>query len=380
MAQRTKIGLLYSYNENWIGGTYYIENLVCSFNCLEPDNRPIVKIYTKSIPDFDRIQRISAYPFLQMVLINSNYNLVQKGINKLSTIFFKKHFAIHNIDRKVDVFFPHDPSFFFSKIKPMLAWVPDLQEFNNPKFFDQKELNARHERNLFYLKNRIPILFSSHSALRDFNECFETHEVSKSVVPFAVTHPSIDHIKPESILSKYEIRQSFYLCSNQFWIHKNHELVIRACYELKQLGHNVHIVFTGKEYDNRAPTLASELKQLAAKLGLQDNIIFLGFIDRIDQLILMKEAIAIIQPSLSEGWSTVIEDSKALNKIVLASDINVHKEQLDYNVSFFDPLSVESLVNSILSIQSIKISNINYNENVYNFANNYLNIIEKLIV
>ena len=33
-----------------------------------------------------------------------------------------------------------------------------------------------------------------------------------------------------------------------------------------------------------------------------------------DQLRLMKESLGVIQPSLFEGWSTVIEDAKALNK------------------------------------------------------------------
>jgi hypothetical protein len=43
----------------------------------------------------------------------------------------------------------------------------------------------------------------------------------------------------------------------------------------------------------------------------------------------------VIQPSLCEGWSTVIEDAKALGRHVLASDIAVHREQLDRNVDFF---------------------------------------------
>ncbi len=39
---------------------------------------------------------------------------------------------------------------------------------------------------------------------------------------------------------------------------------------------------------------------------------FLGFIDRGEQLQLMKNSIAIVQPSLFEGWSTVVEDTKAM--------------------------------------------------------------------
>jgi hypothetical protein len=51
----------------------------------------------------------------------------------------------------------------------------------------------------------------------------------------------------------------------------------------------------------------------------------------------MKNSLAIIQPSLFEGWSTVVEDAKALNKWILLSDIAVHREQIKENVDFFNP-------------------------------------------
>jgi hypothetical protein len=57
----------------------------------------------------------------------------------------------------------------------------------------------------------------------------------------------------------------------------------------------------------------------------------------------MQNALAIIQPSLFEGWSTVVEDAKALNQHVIASSLSVHKEQLEKNASFFDPFDYKRL-------------------------------------
>lgn len=34
-----------------------------------------------------------------------------------------------------------------------------------------------------------------------------------------------------------------------------------------------------------------------------------------------------VQPSLFEGWSTVVEDARALGKTIVLSDIDVHLEQ-----------------------------------------------------
>jgi len=55
----------------------------------------------------------------------------------------------------------------------------------------------------------------------------------------------------------------------------------------------------------------------------------LGVIPRADQIQVLRCAAAVVQPSLFEGWSTVIEDAKALGRPVIASDIAVHREQLE---------------------------------------------------
>jgi glycosyltransferase involved in cell wall biosynthesis len=51
----------------------------------------------------------------------------------------------------------------------------------------------------------------------------------------------------------------------------------------------------------------------------------------------MKYAKAIIQPSLFEGWSTVIEDAKSLQVPVIASNLDVNIEQLEEKGTYFEP-------------------------------------------
>ena len=40
MAKRIKVGIIYSYDENWIGGTYYYQNLIQSLNLLPERRKP----------------------------------------------------------------------------------------------------------------------------------------------------------------------------------------------------------------------------------------------------------------------------------------------------------------------------------------------------
>jgi glycosyltransferase involved in cell wall biosynthesis len=80
-----------------------------------------------------------------------------------------------------------------------------------------------------------------------------------------------------------------------------------------------------------------ELKVFVKEHGLEEQNSFPWFIDREEQLKLMSEVIAIIQPSLFEGRSTVVEDAKTMGQWIIASDLAVHKEQLNENLSFFKP-------------------------------------------
>jgi glycosyltransferase involved in cell wall biosynthesis len=92
------------------------------------------------------------------------------------------------------------------------------------------------------------------------------------------------------------------------------------------------------------------LKAYVQENNLNDVIRFLGFLDRREQLKLMKHAVAVIQPSLFEGWSTVIEDAMAMNQRVIASDLEVNKEQLMDNGLYFEKNNPNDLAEKLKHI------------------------------
>lgn len=53
----------------------------------------------------------------------------------------------------------------------------------------------------------------------------------------------------------------------------------------------------------------------------------LGVVPRSDYVQLVRAAALIVQPSRYEGWSSVVEDARALRKRIVLSDIAVHLEQ-----------------------------------------------------
>ena len=100
---------------------------------------------------------------------------------------------------------------------------------------------------------------------------------------------------------------------------------------------------TGSLPETSKSSYLKEIQAVISERHLESNVTFLGVIPRSEQLLLMKHALAVIQPSLFEGWSTVIEDARSLQVQVIASDIPVNIEQLGSDGFYFNPHSPSEL-------------------------------------
>ena len=69
----------------------------------------------------------------------------------------------------------------------------------------------------------------------------------------------------------------------------------------------------------------------------------MGFIPRDQQIALMRCCAAMVQPSLFEGWSTVLEDARCLGVRIIASDLAVHIEQNLPAALYFERRNSEAL-------------------------------------
>ena len=74
----------------------------------------------------------------------------------------------------------------------------------------------------------------------------------------------------------------------------------------------------------------------------------LGVVPYPELISLVYHSIAIINPSLFEGWSTTVEEAKSLGKTLILSDLNVHREQNPQRAVYFNPDSPERLASILL--------------------------------
>jgi len=380
MAQKTTLGLVFANNENWIGGTYYILNLIYALKTLPDAEKPMLIVFLAKSTDKLMIEAIG-YPYLAFKKMDFKYGLISKIINKISNILLQKK-IIKKRHKKgiVDVVFPYDLQESLGNILHKICWIPDFQEHYMKTFFSETVIAIRREHQLEIIKKQYPLIFSSRDVAQNFSTIYPFAKNEVSVVNFATIHLPYQHLDIGLLKEKYAITEPYFISPNQFWKHKNHQTILDAVLAISKKQIDFQIVFTGKEYDFRYPDYAENLKKFVIDNQLQEHIRFLGFIDRQDQLQLMNNAIATIQPSLFEGWSTVVEDAKAMNQPIIASDIKVHIEQLEtyQNKFFFHPDQPNNLADILENITTHHFSkdNFDYELNIMKFATDFMEVVK----
>jgi glycosyltransferase involved in cell wall biosynthesis len=228
---------------------------------------------------------------------------------------------------------------------PSLHWMPDFQHRHFPEFFSTRERGTR-DRNIRQAGRSGHLLVSSASAGSDFRRFYPefagAHVHVLRFVPAIETAPG----QPGGgIPAKFGLPPWFFLLPNQFWRHKNHALVLEA---LRQLPDDFVVAATGALNDYRGGAHIAALRDTIERHRLGDRFRMLGVLPREEMLELMRSAQAVINPSLFEGWSSTVEEAKALGKRLLLSDIGVHREQDPLDALYFDPGDAAALAQAML--------------------------------
>lgn len=379
MVERKQITLLYVFDENWIGGTYYVLNIIRALERLDDELKPQIKLVYNRGSSVVHVEEIN-YPYISYSECYLNLSIPKRVINLLSRRFLNKNLFLMKLPyEKIYNLYPCSTLIDFENVEGKFYWLPDFQQNHLPHLFTKRDLKARDQNVKEMISSNIPIIFSSKNSLNDFNHFYPGSKNKVFVIPFvSILNYDFRKLSIDTLLDKFNIKKPYLISPNQFWVHKNHIVVLKALKILKDRGIRLQVVFTGKEYDHRNPEYFPSLQKFVLDNDLGEFVRFLGFIDRDEQLKLMSESQAVIQPSLFEGWSTVVEDSKAVGKFVILSDIPLHKEQISENCSFFDPHDPADLADKIAGqLTSVSIyEKIDYEKHISDFAVNLLQIIQ----
>lgn len=330
MIKKKNLGFIINFShERWLGGSNYFSNL---FEGIRLYSNNSITIFTglnknKLNPNFKRFKIV----YLSILDPKKKINILINYLRLLILILFKRDFILESILKKykIEILSHSFPLGKYSKIKSV-SWIPDLQQLHLKHFFSLKKRFKRW-LDIFILKdNSSIILFSSKTVRDDFFLNYNVKKERTAVLNFLNKLPIK---KPHGKLFK-QFRK-YFIISNQFWIHKNYDLIIDSLIELKKENIKPIIISTGTKFDWRSSTYYETLIKKIKKNKLS-NFKILGNLSREQQLSLIMNALYLINPSKSEGWNSSIEEAKSLNTRVLASNLKIHKEQLGSKGTYFD--------------------------------------------
>jgi glycosyltransferase involved in cell wall biosynthesis len=337
-----KIGILFSQNSTWSGGTYYLLSLLQAILSLKSGLPYELYVYYTQEKDRELLQPFEKRGVRLVPLF------VPKAFRVINRILSREAIKPYHLP-KVDLLYPASFDFPYHLTDRLLFWIPDMQEKFYPQFFPEAEVLRRDEWYRRLVQEKARVVFSSETGRQHFLQFYPDAEAEKLYVfPFATSVAKEQFtLQPLDLLQqKYGFQAPFIICPNVLARSKNHPVVIEAALELRKQSLYPTIVFTGNEYDGNKRDYPDGLKAKVKSEGLE-HIHFLGLIPREDQLSLMVHSKAILQPSLFEGWSTSVEEAKALDKWLICSDIAVLKEQVTSGVHFFEAQNAKDLARVI---------------------------------
>jgi glycosyltransferase involved in cell wall biosynthesis len=238
---------------------------------------------------------------------------------------------------------------------PSATWFPDFQHLYLPDLFREEDLKYREKNYPIAARKSKLVILSSQHALKDLKRIAPDTIQKARILNFVAQVPTdIYRVDSKAIADYYRLPHKFFFLPNQFWRHKNHQMVFQAVRDAKKEIEEITVVCSGGTHDFRNPSYFDALLSDIATNNLQNNIRILGRIPREHVMPLMRQSIAVLQPSLFEGWSTSVEEVKSLGKQIIISDIPIHREQNPSSGLYFSPTNPSELAGLLLKLHTEK--------------------------
>ena len=331
----------------WMGGVNYMTNLLRAIGTC-PLLQPVIFSASEALPpefsEFDNLE----FQKTSWVDPKGKLYFLRKSLARSldRDVLFERFLNAHQIG-----VLSHYGHLGHRSSIPTIVWIPDFQHLHMPEFFDALEFQNRNRTFARIANGASIVLLSSESAQKDFKAAFPHAATRSRVLRFASdVGATFTAVPPRSYLeTTYGLTGPYFHVPNQFWIHKNHSVVIDALSMARQQGRPMTVVATGHTEDWRNPDYFQALMQRARAAGCAEDFRVLGLVPYSTLTGLMVHATALINPSLFEGWSTTVEEAKSIGKRIILSDIPVHREQAPEHGSYFRTDDPEALMAAMLS-------------------------------
>jgi glycosyltransferase involved in cell wall biosynthesis len=229
-------------------------------------------------------------------------------------------------------------------LRRQIVLVPDLQHEYFPQFFDEVVLADRrlHFDRLIRGSGAV-VTLSNHS-----RSTIENNYPNKVLDLFDV--PSAAQVTPAALdgteVANFSTsRCPYFLYPAKIWPHKNHETLLLAFDKCRRSGQETSqckLVLTGDP---------DGFQRLTSSFP-SENVVHLGIVSTAELARLYKEAVALVFPSLFEGFGIPVVEAFGFGCPVICSDTTSLPEVAGDAALFCDPTDASALANHMLSLVS----------------------------
>lgn len=219
--------------------------------------------------------------------------------------------------------------------------IYDRWEFDHRKRYDA-------QRAAFSTADAVVAI--SECSRRDATTYFGVAPERVHTVYCSVAEPE-ERVPPEAIdaaMRKFRLRPPYFLfCSVADW-HKNIDRIVPALADARErLGQPVQLVVVGSQ----PPTQHAHLRDLAFDSGLHGrDVVVTGYVPDDELQALIRGAVALVSPSLYEGFGLPAAQAMALGVPVLASTASSMPEVVGDAALLVDPYDTDAIAEAMVRI------------------------------
>lgn len=304
-------------------------------------------------------------------IFDNNENFLSKYFKKIIlNNFLKKN--------KIDLLFsPFGAMCYKTPSVPVVSIIYDTLFLKFPTHFPPSEIKNRtkilegiieHSTKIICISN-----FTKNSILQIFPNISDK---IKTIYINLRNEKSKKLINNKNILEGYSLLDRNYIFyPANFWQHKNHEMLMMAFNIFKRNDTSgLKLVFTGSD---------SLRKNFLSKYNLNEDIIFLDYLNQLNKDAIFNSCKGLIFPSLYEGFGMPIVEASMLDVPIALSNIEAHKEigsGID-NLEFFNPYDLKSIVEAFEFLRDAKRKKRKkiFFTDVDGMANEYISIFDSIM-
>ncbi len=232
---------------------------------------------------------------------------------------------------------------------PNILTINDLQHLHYPEFFTAQQLEERERLYRSSAERADHIICISEFTRQDVHRSYGVPLEKMStvwIVPSRNVWDVVDPAERDSLLARLGLTGPFVFFPAHCWPHKNHARLVEAFSNvLSRLPADLKLVMTGRAFPEDHPA-AVQIRDRQ----LESRVVHLGYRSPLEIRSLFQGCLALVFPSLFEGYGMPVAEAIIAGKPVLCSNATSLPEIAGDAALTFDPKNTHEIGEALVAI------------------------------